>query len=384
VDVLRYLSLLLRHWWVLAAAVVLGASAGYAYASSQTPTYRATTTVFLSVSQAGTAQELVQGSVYTQGVVESYARLATQPVVLDPVRAALGIDGTSRTLAQRITATAELDTTLIAISATGDDPAATAALSDAVAEELRVAVQSLSPGAEAGLETVRLTTVGPAAMPRFPIAPNTRLLTAAGAALALLLVVGALVLRDLADTRVKHADDVQTTVGLPVLGRVPFERQRGARGPIADVGGRSGRDEAYRQLRTNLNFVDVDGFLNSIVVTAGTAGEGKTTTAINLSQVLAATGMRVLLVDSDLRRPAVARELGIEGAVGLSTVLVGRADIAGRRPGLGRAGPAGAHLGRGAPEPDRAVVLRGHAQARRHPPERARHHRLRLGAGAAR
>jgi capsular exopolysaccharide synthesis family protein len=265
--------------------------------------------------------------VYTQGIVESYARLATQPLVLDPVRGALAIDESSRVLARRVTATAELDTTLIAISATGTDPADTAALSDAIAEELRVAVKALSPGGGTDQEAVRLTTVGPAAVPRFPVSPNTRLDTAVGGALALLLATAIIVLRDLADTRVKRAEDVQQATGLPVLGRVPFER-RSQRGRLASLEGRSARAEAYRQLRTNLNFVDVDGWLKAVVVTAGSAGEGKTTTAINLAQVLAAAGMNVLLVDSDLRRPAVARELGIEGAVGLSSVLVGRVALA--------------------------------------------------------
>ena len=327
VDVLRYLSLLWQHWWVLSLAAVLGAGGGFGFAESQTPTYRATTTVFLSISQAGTAQELVQGSVYTQGVVESYARLANQPIVLDPVRATLDIDGSSRALARQVTATAELDTTLIAITTTGPDPDDTAALADAVAEELRTAVRTLSPGAAAGAETVRLTTVGQAAVPRFPVSPNTRVDTAAGGALGILLAIAGLVFRDLVDTRVRNQEDVHQASGLALIGRVPFER-RGLRGPLASLDGRSVRAEAYRQLRTNLNFVDVDGWLKSVVITAGSAGEGKTTTAVNLAQVLAAAGLRVLLVDADLRRPAVARVLDIEGAVGLSTVLVGRADLA--------------------------------------------------------
>lgn len=325
-DVLRYLSLLLKHWWVLVLVAALGAGGGYAYASSQTPTYRATTTVFLSVSQGGTTQELVQGSVYTQGVVESYARLATQPIVLDPVRDRLDLAVSARALARQVSATAELDTTLIAISAEGSDPQQTARLADAVADELRAAVRTLSPSTATDEEAVRLTTVGEAAVPRFPVSPNTRVLTAAGAALGLLLAVTGLVLRDLVDTRVKRPEDVEQATGMAVLGRIPLERGV-QRGGLASLDGHSARAEAYRQFRTNLDFVAVDGWLRSVIVTAGVAGEGKTTTAVNLSRVLAAAGLRVLLVDADLRRPAVARMLGIEGAVGLSTVLVGQAEI---------------------------------------------------------
>jgi capsular exopolysaccharide synthesis family protein len=80
-----------------------------------------------------------------------------------------------------------------------------------------------------------------------------------------------------------------------------------------------------RRLRTNLQFIDVARRPRSIVVTSSIPGEGKSTIVLNLAISLADTGARVLLVDADLRRPSIADYAGVEGAAGLTTVLIGRA-----------------------------------------------------------
>ena len=88
------------------------------------------------------------------------------------------------------------------------------------------------------------------------------------------------------------------------------------------------RSEAYRRLRTNVQFLNVgneNGPSNVILITSSLAGEGKSSTTINLAITMAAAGQRVVVVDADLRRPSVAKYLGIEGSVGLTTVLIGRA-----------------------------------------------------------
>jgi capsular exopolysaccharide synthesis family protein len=80
-------------------------------------------------------------------------------------------------------------------------------------------------------------------------------------------------------------------------------------------------------LRTNLQFIDIGNRSKSIVISSSIPGEGKSTIAINLAVSLADAGARVVLVDADLRRPSIAEYLGIEGGVGLTTVLIGRAEV---------------------------------------------------------
>jgi capsular exopolysaccharide synthesis family protein len=108
---------------------------------------------------------------------------------------------------------------------------------------------------------------------------------------------------------------------------VPFDK-RTTKVPVAFRGDpHSGRSEAYRQIRTNMQFVDVDNPPRVIAVTSAISNEGKSMTAINLAVALAETGARVCLVGADLRKPTLAESLGLVADVGLTTVLIGKAPI---------------------------------------------------------
>jgi protein-tyrosine kinase len=91
---------------------------------------------------------------------------------------------------------------------------------------------------------------------------------------------------------------------------------------IAESDPRSAASEAYRTLRTNIQFAGLDRPCRSILVTSATAGEGKTTTAANLGVVVAQAGSRVCIVDSDLRRPSLHRLFGLDNTRGLTTALL--------------------------------------------------------------
>ena len=150
---------------------------------------------------------------------------------------------------------------------------------------------------------------------------------AVGVLLGLAVGVGIAILRTVLDTRIRSEADVATVTDTPVLGAVGYDAST-PNDPLVIVSHPLGaRAEAIRRLRTNLQFVNASSRPRSIVVTSALPGEGKTTTASNLALAIADTGSRVVLVDADLRRPSIARVLGIEGAVGLTTVLIGNASI---------------------------------------------------------
>ena len=112
-----------------------------------------------------------------------------------------------------------------------------------------------------------------------------------------------------------------------MLGLVPFDK-RTPKAPIAfRTDPHSSRSEAYRQLRTNMQFVNIDRPAKIIAVTSAVPGEGKTTTALNLAAALAEAGFRVCLIEADLRRPTLAKSLGLVGDVGFTTVLIGQAPV---------------------------------------------------------
>ncbi len=100
----EYLSALRKRWWVIAVLAAVGAGIGYYNTQSATPMYRASSEMYVSLTRGDTVGELVQGSTYTRGLVESFVQLATTPRVLDPVVEDLGLTVSSRALAGAVTA----------------------------------------------------------------------------------------------------------------------------------------------------------------------------------------------------------------------------------------------------------------------------------------
>lgn len=314
----EYFHALRKRWWMVLGVTVLLAAAGFAQAKTTTPMYRSTTTSYATLSQAGSISELVQGSTYTQNLMQSFALLADTPAVLDPVISDLGLPTTSTSLAKSVTATVPLNTFLIEIQATNSDPQQAAAVSDAVAAELASTVQRLSPTAPEGGATVRLETVAEATVPKYPYSPNTkREVTIWGAGGALLGLFAALMWA-LTDTRIRHEKDIEAAAGIPVLASIPKERRSAEKPQVS---------EAFRRMRANLAFLDAGRSVNAIVITSPSAGEGKTTSSIALALALAEVHRRVLLIDADLRKPAVAERTGLVANAGLTNILIGQAAL---------------------------------------------------------
>ncbi len=150
-----------------------------------------------------------------------------------------------------------------------------------------------------------------------PVRPNKPLNIALGIIIGLVVGVGLAFFIEYLDTSVKTIDDVERSLGAPVLGVIPQNV-----GLILDEGAESPHAEAYRVLRTNLLFSRKDDKLNTIAVVSAGAGEGKSTTVFNLAAVFAQGGQRVLIVDSDLRRPTLHKMLRVTNNLGLTNYLL--------------------------------------------------------------
>lgn len=172
---------------------------------------------------------------------------------------------------------------------------------------------------------ITLSVIEPAVAPAIPISPRPLINTVIAAILGLL-IAGALVLiAAYLDDRIKTPEDVEEVVGLPTLGQVM--KMGGERGRseiyrlVTLLYPRSAVAESYRMLRSNLEFARVDRPIHTILVTSALPGEGKTVTAANLAIAFALEGRRVLLVDADLRKPAVHNLFDIPNTQGLTTML---------------------------------------------------------------
>jgi len=149
------------------------------------------------------------------------------------------------------------------------------------------------------------------------VRPNVPLNIALGAIVGLIMGFGLAFFIEYLDTSVKTIDDVERALQAPVLGVIPQNV-----GSLLVEGPDSPHAEAYRVLRTNLLFSRKDNEKRTITVVSGGAGEGKSTTIFNLAIVFAQNGARVLLVDSDLRRPSLHKLFNVSNSLGLTNFLL--------------------------------------------------------------
>ncbi|KQM61255.1 chromosome partitioning protein [Agreia sp. Leaf210] len=323
-----YVRVLQKSWILIAVLLFVGIGAAAGFSILQTPKYSSSAKVFVSTSGGSTASDLQQGNTFTQQRVKTYADLTTTPIVLLPVIAELGLDISSGELASQVTASAPLNTTLIEIAVTNVDPALASQIATAVSESLSQVVEKIETPANSGSETspVKLTLVQHAEVPQVPVSPNIPLNIGLGGLVGLALGIAIAVLREASDNRIRNERDVEAITDVPILGGIVFDPKAAERPLIVHDDPRSPRAESFRTLRTNLQYLDVGRENRSFVITSSIQSEGKSTSAVNLAIALADAGSRVLLVDADLRRPKIHEYLGLEGAVGLTDLLIGRAE----------------------------------------------------------
>jgi len=334
VELRDYIRVLRKGWILILALALVGVAAAAGYSIVKTPEYQATSKVFVSTQGGDTVQDLQSGNTFTQQRVQTYSDLVSTPVVLLPVAAALRLNLTAEQLAKMVTASSPLNTTLIEITVTSTSAKQAADIANAtgqslttVVEDLETPTQKSSDVADATTSPVKLTRVQEAVVPQRPSSPNVPLNIALGLLVGLALGVGVAVLRETLDTRIRNEHDVELISDVPIVGGIAFDPKAAARPLIVQADPRSPRSESFRTLRTNLQFLNTEGTSRSFVVTSSVPSEGKSTTAANLAIALADAGARVLVVDADLRRPKLAEYMGLEGAVGLTDVLISRAEL---------------------------------------------------------
>lgn len=324
-----FIRVVRRSWLLIAALTILGIGAAAGVTLAATPMFQATTKLFVSVQSNGTTtSEVVQGNSAAQQKVSSYIEVATSASVLQPVIEELELQTSVAALASRVHASSGVNSVVITIGVLDADPATSARIATAVGTNVaKVITDDLETPTTGGPSLVRIGTIEPPTVPTVPTSPNLVVNLAAGLLLGVVLGVTAALVRNALDTRVRTQDDVRQVTDLPVLGGIGFDPAASKQPLIVQVDPRNPRAESFRTLRTNVQFVDLDDDVRSITITSALPSEGKSTTAANLAIAMAESGVRVVIVDADLRRPRLGDVLGVEGAVGLTDVLIGHAEL---------------------------------------------------------
>lgn len=323
-DLRDYVRVLSKRWPSILLLALLGVAlaAFLNFRAAKIYTASAQSFIAISIPSESGVGNLAAESYYTLQRIQSYIQVVSSPGVLQPVIDELGLDTTVQGLRGSVSATNPSDTVLVNITVARTDPQQAAAIANAVSVQLGAVIQGLETSTSGKVVPVKLTVTDPALPPGAPSSPRSSTNLLIGFLVGLALGVGQAFLREILDRSIKSPDELTELTGATPVGILLFDPTAKEK-PIVALDQRSTRAEAFRTIRTNLQYVDVDAPPQIVTITSALPGEGKTTTAINVAVALAQAGRRVILVETDLRRPKASKYLGVESSLGLTDVLAG-------------------------------------------------------------
>lgn len=327
-DLREYFRVLRRRWLIIVACLLLGTAVGALIIIRSTPQYAATARLFVSTPSSDANAQAYQGGLFSQQRVTAYADLIKGSTVAEKVIAELQLDETPAALVAQISAVAAPDSVILQVTATDPDPARAQQLAQTTAEVFADFVAELENPANPAESPITANIVDAAGLPTSPVSPRPLVTIGLGGVLGLLVGLGLAWLRETLDTSIKDPEVLKEVTGSAMLGSIYYDAGAAKNPLIANLDPHSPRVESFRVLRTNLQFLDVDRESNTFAITSPLPGDGKSTTAINIALTVAQTGKSTLLLETDLRRPRISEYLNLESVVGLTTALIGRADIA--------------------------------------------------------
>ncbi|MEB3366468.1 polysaccharide biosynthesis tyrosine autokinase [Saccharopolyspora mangrovi] len=322
----RYLQIVRERWRLIVAGSLLGLLVAMAVSFGMQPRYTSHVTLFISARATDTA-DAYQGSLLSAQKVQSYVALLSSERLSGEVIERTQTHMKPEELSERITAVAEPDTVLITASVFDPSPQQAQHLAGAVGEQFTKLVTELERPADGSAPTVIAKIVQPATLPNEPVAPTPLRYCAFGVLLGMICGLAGAFARNALDNSIKSAAQLTSLTELPNLGTVAYASSVSSMPLVVHEDPQAPRAESFRQIRTNLQYVDIDQPASVMLVTSSVPEEGKSTTLCNLAIAAAQAGNRVAVIEADLRRPRAADYLGLEGAVGLTSVLVGRVSL---------------------------------------------------------
>lgn len=386
IDLRQYLALF-WHWaWLIVLVALLAAAVSYFYSQRIPKIYESSATVLVNEAPATKTTDY-SSVMLSEQLTSTYSKMMTKDNVLSEVSKQLNLNYSLDSLKKMISVSPVSDTQLMTVSVQTTDPNLSARIANTIVSVFSQQIQDIQTArfaqsesslktqldqieaqlsiyeSQAGnaidqnekdrldakvtqyrelyssllqsYETVRLSEAQSissvveleAATPDLmPVSPKVMQNTLLAAVVGLMLSAGAIVLREILDDTIKTPEDVTRKFKLPILGVINHHNPE-KDAPITITDPRSPTSEAYRTLRTNINYSSVDKPLRTIMVSSSEPGEGKTTTVSNLGVVLAQNGFKVIITDCDLRHPRVHKYFGLSNRVGLSSLFAQPLDV---------------------------------------------------------
>lgn len=336
-DLRQYLRVFRAHWLGIVLIVLLGVAVAFGWTLLQPRVYSADASAVVQSRDSSDISSAMAGNNLAVSRVKTYVDLGSSRSVAERVIGELDLDVSPQALADRVSVSNPLDTVSLRVTADAPTPEGARDLAEAWVRAMSAEVNNLESGDVATQGVVFLQPVDSAKLPSSPSSPNLRLALALGAIVGAAIAVAYALLRYTLDRRIRSVEGVEHETGVAVVGTLPNEKTFTNESRLIPFDGGTSLNsrsahlfaiaEAIRELRTNIQFMDVDNPPRVIVVTSPLPGDGKSTTASNLAITLAASGQRVVLIDGDLRRPMIGSVFGLVEGGGLTDVLAGRADV---------------------------------------------------------
>jgi non-specific protein-tyrosine kinase len=384
-DLQRYLALL-WHWaWLLVLAAALAGGVAFLVSKQMSPVYQASTTVLINEAPATRSNDY-SSVLTSERLTQTYSQLLTKQPALQGVIERLALDITVDDLAQQINVQPVRDTQLIEVRVEDTDKTRAVLIANALVAEFDEQNQALQTSRYASIkqsletqlaevdlqiqqtsqamvalgqdlsaqaererldaiqaqyrqtyayllqsyESVRLAEaqstsnvvqVEPATALEAPVRPRVMTNTVLAVVVGLMLAVGVVFLIEALDDTIRGPEEIARQLGLPVLGVIGHMPAQGE-GLMTVTQPRSPISEAFRALRTNIQFASVDTPVRKLLVTSPSPSDGKSTVVANLGAVLAQNGQRVVLIDADLRRPRLHKVMRLPNRRGVSELFV--------------------------------------------------------------
>jgi len=384
-DLRRILALLLRWWWLMILVPCLFGAAALLLSLRTTPVYEAATTLLVNEAPVAKSIDYTS-ILTSERLARTYAELLTKKPVMEAVIERMELEMGVNDLLEVVKVQLVRDTQLIELKVEHTNPVLAADIANGIVEvfseqniELQISrfatskqnLQAQLKELEAQMQqatekledlgdspedlasrqalevslaqtretynyilqsyeqirvaeassTSNLVQVEPASPPERPVRPRLMLNTVLAALIGLVLALVFIFLTELIDDSLKTPEEVTRHLGLPILGLIASHTTEDGQ-PVVLSQPRSPVAEAFRSLRTNIEFTSVDRPLTSLMITSASPSEGKSTVTVNLAAVLAQGGRQVLVIDADLRRPQIHQKLDLPNRLGLTSLFV--------------------------------------------------------------
>ncbi|MCW2812120.1 MAG: capsular exopolysaccharide family, partial [Friedmanniella sp.] len=324
-EIRTYLLALRKHWVTVVVLAVLGAvAAGVAYFLTP-PVYSSSVTFYVSTPLTDGSNPLSAGQ-FAQARVNSYVSLLESEQLAFRVIRDQRLAMTTAEVMKEVKATAELNTVLVTATVDDSSPERALAISRGIANTFGAMVDQLdNQNRKADIVVINAVS-GPTLLPD-PISPSKRIYGGLGLLAGLAVGATIAILRELLDNSVRSPEVGAALTQAPVIGAIDFDPEAKRSPLLLKEATTSIRAESVRQLRTNLQFIDVTRSADVLLVTSAVPDEGKSVVSVNLALSFVEFGNSVLLIEADLRRPRISAYLGVENEVGLTSVLVGQVEV---------------------------------------------------------